>query len=245
MKITCGIISQNHHMKEQLKFQLNQLEIFNVSWFANDEQDFYKQTFKNIPEVIFIDLDNYHLENPMLLLREIYDLEAPSSKVIAISSNKKLAYNCIKLNVFDFLLNPLSDYELVKCIQKLRGIIQEKKSKICLRAKSDYQYVDLADILYLRADNNYTDFHLINGKKITGFDSLKTFETLLPEGFLRIHKSYIINISQVSRINFGKSHISLKQVGPDLKIPFSDKYKLYVKNFNENLVQKHFSTLTN
>lgn len=245
MNLSYAIVSQNTQIIEDLKSELECYELFRLAWQVGNQQECFDKILYDLPNIIFVDLDNYHVENPMLMVREFADLECPSPRIIAISSNKKLAYDCIKVGVFDFLLNPLSKYELRKSLNKATIYFQEKKSKICLKANSDYQFLDLADILYLQADNNYTDFYLSCGKRITGFDSLKKFEKLLPKEFLRIHKSYIINSEQVSRINFGKSRITLKKTGMDLHIPFSNKYKNSVKIFNDHMLHNHFSSMAN
>jgi DNA-binding LytR/AlgR family response regulator len=104
-------------------------------------------------------------------------------------------------------------------------IIQKEQSLIiCVKSYGDYRYIESEDILYFEADNNSTDIHLNNGEMITAFKTLKHFETVLPEAqFLRIHNSYIINVSQVSRIHTGNTVCYIKN--STTKLPFSKSYK--------------------
>lgn len=103
--------------------------------------------------------------------------------------------------------------------------VQQPQSLIiCIKSYGDYRYIDSEDILYFEADNNSTDIHLNNGEMITAFKTLKHFETVLPESqFLRIHNSYIINVSQVSRIHTGNTVCYIKN--STTKLPFSKSYK--------------------
>ena len=102
---------------------------------------------------------------------------------------------------------------------------QQKKTsaKLCVRSNGDYHFISLDDILYLKADNNTTDIHLITGKVISGFKTLKYYESQLPSYFFRIHNSYVVNLDYVTRINLGKSDCYL--LDNTIKIPFSRTYK--------------------
>lgn len=109
-------------------------------------------------------------------------------------------------------------------IEKPIVIQQEQSLVICIKSYGDYRYIDSEEILYFEADNNSTDIHLNNGEMITAFKTLKHFETVLPHSqFLRIHNSYIINISQVSRIHTGNTVCYIKNSAT--KLPFSKSYK--------------------
>ena len=75
----------------------------------------------------------------------------------------------------------------------------------------------------MQADNNTTDFILVDGIKISAGKTLKSFEKSLPKNFIRIHQSFILNRTYVSRINYGKNICSLKNNSQE--IPFSKSYK--------------------
>ena len=63
-----------------------------------------------------------------------------------------------------------------------------------------------------------------DGTVISAFKTLKSFEEKLPEGFIRVHQSYILNSRYVSRINYGKSICTLSH-GQEEELPFSKTYK--------------------
>jgi len=123
--------------------------------------------------------------------------------------------------------------------QKKRKAV--KLSTICLKSYKDYQYLNTDEILFLKADNNTTDFHMINDKTISAFKTLKTYEELLPKNFLRIHKSYIVNSNYVSRINYGKLKCFMTK--HNNQIPFTKTYIDRVKNMNDILNQSTFLSL--
>jgi len=95
--------------------------------------------------------------------------------------------------------------------------------QICIKSYGDYQFIALKDVVYLKADNNTTDFYLQNGKKLTAYKTLKHYENNLPSFFYRIHNSYIVNSNYVSRINTGKSLCYLDD--NEISISFSKTFK--------------------
>ncbi|WP_289058387.1 response regulator transcription factor [uncultured Flavobacterium sp.] len=145
---------------------------------------------------------------------------------VALSSSPIHALEAIRAGFSDYITEPLHLHELGKMLFKF-----EKRSppavsaSICIKSYSDYQFVALQDIIYLKADNNTTDILMENGKTVNAYKTLKHFENVLPFYFLRIHKSYIVNINHVSRIHFSKSkcYVNYNEI-----LPFSFTYKVNI-----------------
>jgi DNA-binding LytR/AlgR family response regulator len=97
---------------------------------------------------------------------------------------------------------------------------------LCVKSYGDYRYIDARDICYLQADNNSTDIHLNNGEMVTAFKTLKHFESALSFPFIRIHNSYIVNTSYISRIHTGNAVCYIKNTA--IKLPFSKSYKVNI-----------------
>lgn len=112
-----------------------------------------------------------------------------------------------------------------KIIEAIPGLslAQEKPLIICVKSYGDYRFIEARDICYLQADNNSTDIHLNSGEMITAFKTLKHFESVLTNPFVRIHNSYIVNVDYVSRIHTGNSVCYIKNT--TTKLPFSKSYK--------------------
>lgn len=189
--------------------------------FCKDYETALNTILVKNPDILFFHFSN---EIPLSLLYELKVYTEYLPYVIGIHKEEKMAYIALKHNVSDFILLPLQEIEIRKSLYKF-SIQQLKKSsdKLCVRSNGDYHFISLDDILYLKADNNTTDIHLISGKVISGFKTLKYYESQLPSSFFRIHNSYIVNLNHVSRINTGKSDCYL--LDNTIKIPFSRTYK--------------------
>lgn len=142
---------------------------------------------------------------------------------IALASTPDYALDAIQSGFSDYIVEPLHLHELGKMLFKFEKRNTSKvATTICIKSYSDYQFVTLQDIAYLKADNNTTDIQMENGKTVNAYKTLKHFESTLPFYFLRIHKSYIVNINHVSRIHFSKSkcYLNYNEI-----LPFSLTYK--------------------
>ena len=215
---------------------------FNCIGVSNEYDQALNLILKETPNLVFIDIDNT-FEKPFELVNELNLLFSDYFPVfIAISSSKDKAYEAIKYGFFDFILNPLSELEIRKSIlkfQKRNPAIINKN--ICLKSHKDYQYLNTDEILFLKADNNTTDFYMSDGNIISAFKTLKTFENVLPENFLRIHKSYIINKNFVSRIQYGKLICTIKKNSYD--IPFTKTYIDNIEIMKKTLSHNSFQSL--
>jgi len=193
---------------------------------------------KENPSIVFVDIDDPKLFDSFYLLLDLEQYIDKRPFFIAVSNSKELAYNVIKSNFRDYLLKPFLEFELRKSIHKIKKIYSSKiQDRICLKSYSDYQFIELESILFLQADNNTTDFFIRGGKKITAFKTLKNYEQILPENFLRVHNSFLVNTDHIVRINFGKSLISLDD--GESKIPFSRTYKSDIEFLKETLFDTH------
>ena len=70
--------------------------------------------------------------------------------------------------------------------------------KICIPSLKGFQVVKLSEIIYCEASSNYTNFHFTERAVICASKPIHEFEALLEDsGFLRIHKSFVVNLEHV------------------------------------------------
>jgi DNA-binding LytR/AlgR family response regulator len=228
------IINKEPNAIQCIKNVLEDYHEFNCIGVSSEYNHALNFILKETPNLVFIDIDN-SFEKPFELVNELNLLFSDYFPVfIAISSSKDKAYEAIKNDFFDFILNPLTELEIRKSILKFKKRNPATINKnICLKSYKDYQYLNTDEILFLKADNNTTDFYMSDGNIISAFKTLKTFEDVLPENFLRIHKSYIINKNFVSRIQYGKLICTIKKNSYD--IPFTKTYIDNIEIMNKTL----------
>lgn len=133
-------------------------------------------------------------------------------KVIFTTAYDKFAIEGFELDIIDYLLKPVPFTRFLKATQKAFDIFETADSKktatippnyIMLRGdtKGSFVKVELADIDYVEATGNYVCV-VCGPKKIIAHTKMSTLETLLPAGqFIRVQKSYIVNILKIATIN--------------------------------------------
>ena len=191
---------------------------------ATTGDDGLNAILKYLPDVVFVRLNDQAYEY-FQMVTELYQYIKQLPIFIGISKTKEHAYEAIKHNFYDYWLMPYNEFGIRKSIFKLRNYLpaEREPTTLVLKSYKDYHYLDTSEILYLKADNNATDFFMRDGSRISAFKTLKSFEKQLPQNFIRIHQSYILNTRYVSRINYGKSICFLRNTTTHL--PFSRSYK--------------------
>lgn len=170
------------------------------------------------PDVVFIDISSRNES----LFDYIHDLDFNLPKFIFISSNELYALKAFKLNAIDFLVKPLlfddiilSVYKAIKriemelCFQNQRvseinglSTINQNNEYIAVSSMDKIELIRMDDIIYCKAEGKYTDFYLVNRKKILSSRNLGEYATMLdPNYFFRIHHSYVVNIKHITKIS--------------------------------------------
>ena len=242
MNYTYTIIDSDAVSNLQLHAFLDEYGDFEYINTTNNPSDGLNDILKYSPDIVFINLNNDYA-SVFLMITEIHQYMNQLPILIGIAATKNYAYDAIKNGFFDYWLQPFNEFDIRKSLMKLQKRMPKEKAPatLCLKSYNDFQYLDTNDILYLKADNNTTEFFMKDGTIINAYKTLKTFENTLPKNFMRIHQSYIVNTNYVSRINFGKSICAIKKVNEN--IPFSKSYRENMDNLKSILNKNTLSAL--
>lgn len=198
---------------------------------------------KDTPDVVFINVDSdceKDYPDVFSYCRELDDNIKKKPLYIALSVDETKAYRALKNKFFDYILKPGRELEIRKSVLQLLKKQQPfLDDTLCLKSYKDYTLLEIDDVVFLQADNNATDFVLLDGKKVSAFKTLKSFESVLPNNFLRIHHSYIVNKNHISRINFGKLKCFLNH--NKISLPFSKSYRHNLNSLEVLLSEKAIS----
>lgn len=171
-------------------------------------------------DVIILDLDCeecYIAQD--LFLKKVYPRNV---QFIGITREFEKAYYGLKRGFVDVCLKPCDNLSIIDALIKCQHIINTTNRVISIGSSKESHYLKVSEILYIKADDNNVDFHLLDGNVIPFFNSLKHFENRMYLPFIRIQKSYIINATLVCRINRTKHYIIMRNCND--RIPFSSKY---------------------
>lgn len=237
------ILNDDSNTSRNLCEVLEEFPKFVCAGITADYEEGMNSILKLTPNVVFINIDSNPDRNHSGVFsycNEIntYILKKPLYVALSIDASK--AYLALKNKFYDYILKPGKELEIRKTVlQLVKGQQPFLEDTLCLKSYKDYTLLPFDEILFLQADNNATDFVLLNNKKISAFKTLKSFEMVLPNNFLRIHHSYIVNKHHISRINFGKLKCFLNH--NEISLPFSKSYRHNLHSLEELLEQKAIS----
>lgn len=192
----------------------------NIAAEAENVQQALQAIHEHTPDLIFLDVEMPQ-GNGFDLLEAVGEAQFETIFVTAYDHYAIQALNC---SAAYYLLKPVSIDELVEAVEKVRKtigqttikpqarvllenfqVLQEQQKKLVLPLMEGFEVVKLEDIVSCDANDNFTDFHFVDKPKMMICRTLKFYEELLESsGFLRVHKSHLINLHHVSKYHKGK-----------------------------------------
>jgi len=177
------------------------------------------------PNIIFLDVE-LGTESGFDVIKEIRPFFNNIPYVIMTTDFDKYAKKAVNNDVLYFLDKPIDPDELVMALAKFEKRFSEQQKHITIKDKSGHYLMQYADIMYIEANDNYIDIHRTHEKKNTITKTLKEIELLLPDIFLRVHKSYIINTKFVDSINTTQKTLTLNAKTGLIEFDESSKSKV-------------------
>jgi len=196
------------------------------------------------PQVVFLDI-NMPGMNGFQMLEGIYERDFC---VIFITAYSEHGITAVKAGAIDYLLKPLMLSELQAAIKKVAQHYENKtntsgqkpeqdKNLVLINHSRGFTLVDYKDIVWLEANDNYTNLFLNGQKKIVASKTLKEFEAILPDTeFFRIHRSALININYVKEYSNNEGGEVILSEGTHVQVS-----KARIQEFSEFLKTKSVS----
>ena len=240
MKYPYVIIDNDKNISDLIQISLEEKTEYICTGIADNEHDALDLILERRPRLVFLapEVQGIHSDQTRYsLMVELAKYMPRLPEFIVITKTTEYAIDGIRNRILDYMLKPFGKPQIKRTLMRFeKDFDNVGDNTLCFKSYGDYRFVDVDQILYLKADNNTTDFMMSDGNKVEAFKTLKHFQELLPKHFVRIHNSYIINIDYVSRIHFGKAKCAIKN-STDL-IPFSKSYKNNVEEIKDNLAKK-------
>jgi DNA-binding LytR/AlgR family response regulator len=201
--MNCIVIEDQPPAQRILKKYLEDLDSIQLLEIFSDPVKALGYLQENTVDIIFLDINLPKLSGIDLL-------KSLSSKpqVILTTAHSYYALDGYELDIVDFLLKPFSFERFLKAIGKLEWKSRNKfqmslptRREYFIKVGYDHIRINFEDIIYLGADGDYCEI-VIPGKKYVSSEPLKRWiEMLDGEVFFRIHKSYIINLRKIVKVN--------------------------------------------
>ena len=189
------------------------------------------------PDIVFLDIEMPY-GNGFDLLEKAGE---HSFETVFVTAFGNYAIQALNQSAAYYLLKPIDIDELVKAVEKIKAERTERnytqharvlmdnmkgggQQKIMLPTLEGFEIVAIEKILYCEAADNFTKFFFDEGQSLMICRTLKYFEDVLqPHGFLRIHRSYMINPTFVIRYSKGKGGYVTMKNNQELEVSANKK----------------------
>jgi two-component system LytT family response regulator len=165
------------------------------------------------PDLVFLDV-----QMPKLTGFEMLELLENPPVIIFTTAYNEYAIKAFEMNAVDYLLKPFSRDRFAKAVEKAREKMgtkgngqdikefihkvasSEKTERIVVKTGTKIQVIPVESLLYLEAQDDYVMLYTVEGKHLKQ-QTMKHYEaTLDSKNFVRIHRSYLVNVQEVVRI---------------------------------------------
>lgn len=159
----------------------------------------------------------------------------PETKIVFISSKKEYAVDAFGLNAVDYLLKPITLPRLSQAVLKLKASFDaagggdDKKEHVFLKTGDGYKRIKIEDITYVEALGDYVQIFTADTKFIMNGTLKNAYSKLPGDIYKRVHRSYIVNMTKIEKIEDGAIVIGKKiiPIGRSYKKDFSDSINTF------------------
>jgi len=233
MKTKCLIIDDEPLARDLIRNHIEKLDNFEIVAECGDAMKALQELRDHKIDLMFMDI-----QMPQITGLEFLKILKNPPKVIITTAYREYALDGFELDVVDYLLKPITFERFLKSVNKYYQVSREEEpvsapvSEV-IQSDEDFIYVkenkrvikvNLSDILYVEGLSEYVQI-FTDKKKIVTKTTMTSLEEKLPsDGFLRIHKSFIVSMSRIEA--FTASTIEV----PGKELPIGRSYKSAVLN---------------
>ena len=233
-KVSCLIIEDEKPAQEILRTFVGKTDWLSLEGVFNDAVEALEYLRNNQVKLLFLDIQLPSLTG-LQFLRTLPDPPA----VIITTAYSEYALDAFELHVLDYLKKPFSFDRFLKAVNRYPADGESRTENKNMSAGSNPLFgffnvnktmkkVMFDDLLYVESMREYIYLHTTKGRVITKM-STHEIEAILGERFLRIHRSFIVNIDKVTAFNAEEIFIDVKN------IPIGISYKKQV----DEVLRKH------
>jgi two-component system LytT family response regulator len=227
-KLSALIVDDEESARKLLTKLLEESEFFGEIRQAKSSAAAIDELNNFDPDLIFLDIrmpgkDGFTLIN---------DLPPKKVKpgIVIVSAFDEFALKAIKNQAFDYLLKPVNKKELKQCILKYiesrppdqsvekQTKDPEKFSRIRVSTRTGTIFINPATVLFCKAEGNYTTICTGDKEHLCSMNLGKMEEILSGANFIRVGRSYIINMEYLTMLDRKQSIITLERNGESVKI---------------------------
>ncbi len=199
---TCVIIDDEPIAIEVIAEHLKNFGRFRIGGTFTRPLEAVELLTRETPDLLFLDINMPGISG-VEFMRSLH--QKPS--VIFTTAYRNFAADAFELDAVDYLVKPIAFSRFLKAINKFLALQHSTPealaagplpAKILVKSENKHYNLPVDEILYIESLDNYIKIHTDSGMLIS-YQSLTSIENELgPSGFLRIHRSYVVNLHRIT-----------------------------------------------
>ena len=212
MAIRVMLVEDEEGMRLLLRKIIEKHEEFEVAAECDELAEAVILFGRHRPEVVFLDI-GIRGQNGIECARVLTELE-PKVKIIFATAHAEYMSEAFELYAFDYLVKPFAVDRVDRTLDRIASLRQPKRAepeekivrpeyrhdRLLVKGKESMSFISIPDIVLIQRENNATVIYTEKDSFVTSASLAELERRLDPEQFLRSHKSYIINISRIRKI---------------------------------------------
>jgi len=248
-KIRTIIVEDEPEALDLLSGLIETTGLATVEASTDDPQEAVDLINRHEPDILFLDIQMPGMSG-FDILNELRRMNTVNPHVVFTTAHDEYAIKAFDYAAFDYLLKPIDPDRLLETLQRFRQNVTKGAAEnsvgmygneriLIFRGVTGVTFIDPADVVFITADGNYSNFNFISGRAETVTSLLGTVEMHLGKQFFRTGRSCIINTSYLSRIDMKQMQCVFIREDREYRCEISrDKVKLLVDHmktrFSEN-----------
>lgn len=228
MKLKCMILEDEPLAMQQIRAYVEKTPFLSLVASASDATQGIDLFNESRPDLLFADINMPELSG----IDFVKTLKDPPL-IIFTTAYREYAIEGFRVDAVDYLLKPIGYADFLKAANKARRFFElsrlpvdpepDAEDKPYLYVRSDHKLVKVwfSDIEYIESMREYIRIHLVDKPPVMTLLAVKTIEERLPkDNFLRVHRSFIVNLEKITEVR--QQQIFLDK---DISIPIGSQYK--------------------
>ena len=235
------LCDDNYGAIDKLSKMLNSIIISHnlkaqITYTTNNPNDLLQYLKDNPTDVLLLDIDLKSSTSGLQIAEQIRAIDK-NIYIIFVTGHFEFGMVAYKYKTFDFLQKPLTKERFEETILRLYSDILGSTSKY-IRLDNDKTVIKENSIRFIKKEGMKVIFHT-DTRDYETYSSFNKISGMLPNNFVRCHKSYIVNVSKITDIDLSENEISFTNndkcyIGPKYKNDFMEVLKN--EYFTNNMV---------
>ena len=235
-KLKCIIIDDEKLARDIISKYLSKIETVELIGECGNGFDGFKMINELNPDFVFLDI-----QMPKLTGFEMLELFENPPAIIFTTAFDQYAIKAFEVNAVDYLLKPFSEDRLNEAVKKIKQMLEvhdnpskklnaliehrnfadEYIDRVVIKHNNQIILIPIKDVIILEAQDDYVQI-VTKDSKYLKQKTMKYFENnLSPADFIRVHRSYIVNISEINKIEILEKDTHILILKNGTKIPVS------------------------